>query len=43
MSVDGREIASIGRIIYVHSPKADQDALRKMFHYYGGWQGAEKG
>jgi 3-hydroxyacyl-[acyl-carrier-protein] dehydratase len=38
MRIDGREIASIGRIIYVHSAKADQDALRRMFRYYGGWQ-----
>jgi 3-hydroxyacyl-[acyl-carrier-protein] dehydratase len=42
MSVNGREIASIGRIIYVHSPMADRDALRKLFHYYGGRQGTEK-
>jgi 3-hydroxyacyl-[acyl-carrier-protein] dehydratase len=41
MSVDGREIASIGRIIYVHSPMVDRDALRRLFHYYGGWQGTE--
>ena len=40
MMVDGREVASIGRIIYVHSSKVDQDALRRMFRYYGGWQGA---
>jgi hypothetical protein len=40
MKVDGREAASIGRIIYVHSSKADPDALRSMFRYYGGWQGA---
>jgi 3-hydroxyacyl-[acyl-carrier-protein] dehydratase len=43
MMADGREIASIGRIIYVHSPGADRDALKKMFHYYGGWQGTETG
>ena len=43
MMVDGREIASIGRIIYVHSPRADQDVLRRMFRYYGGWKGTEKG
>ncbi|SPF41989.1 putative Beta-hydroxyacyl-(Acyl-carrier-protein) dehydratase FabZ [Syntrophobacter sp. SbD1] len=36
MLVDGREIASIGRIIYVHSSMADQDALRKLFRYYAG-------
>ena len=39
MRVDGREIASIGRIIYVHSARVDPDALRKMFRYYGAWQG----
>jgi 3-hydroxyacyl-[acyl-carrier-protein] dehydratase len=43
MKVDGREIASIGRIIFVHSSMADQDVLRRMFRYYGGWKGAEKG
>jgi len=43
MSVEGREIASIGRIIYVHSSMADQDALRRMFRYYGGWKGTDKG
>ncbi|MFZ2446400.1 MAG: hypothetical protein WAW37_08580 [Syntrophobacteraceae bacterium] len=43
MTVDGREIASMGRIIYVHSPKADPDRLRAMFRYYGGWSGAENG
>jgi len=37
MCVDGREIASLGRIIYVHSPKADPVQLRAMFDYYGGW------
>jgi 3-hydroxyacyl-[acyl-carrier-protein] dehydratase len=39
MMVDGREIASIGRIIYVHSAKVDRDALRRLFRYYGGWLG----
>ena len=43
MRVEGREIASIGRIIYVHSSMADQDALRRMFRYYGGWNWTEKG
>ncbi len=43
MSVDGREIASIGRIIYVHSHMADRDALRRMFRYYGGPHLTEKG
>ena len=42
MRVEGREIASIGRIIYAHSSMADQDALRRMFRYYGGWKGTEK-
>jgi 3-hydroxyacyl-[acyl-carrier-protein] dehydratase len=41
ISVDGREIASMNRIIYVHSSKVDQAQLRHMFHYYGGWNGAE--
>jgi len=43
MRVEGREIASIGRIIYVHSSMADQDGLRRMFRYYGGWKGTDKG
>lgn len=36
MSVEGSEIASIGRIIYVHADAADPDGLRAMFRYYGG-------
>ena len=36
MTVDGVEIASIGRIIYVHSGTADSDGLRALFRYYGG-------
>ena len=43
MRVEGRDIASIGRIIYVHSSMADHDALRRMFRYYGGWKGTDKG
>ncbi len=43
MSMDGRQIASMGRIIYVHSPMADQDALRRMFRYYVGSNWTEKG
>jgi 3-hydroxyacyl-[acyl-carrier-protein] dehydratase len=43
MMADGREIASIGRIIYVHSLNADQQRLRSWFHYYGGWNPGEKG
>lgn len=41
--VDGREIASMGRIIYVHSSKADPEQLRAMFNYYGGWKPAGRG
>ncbi len=36
MSVDGVEIASIGRIIYVHSRAGDPAGLRALFGYYGG-------
>ncbi len=36
MMVDGVEIASIGRIIYVHSRAADPKGLRALFGYYGG-------
>jgi 3-hydroxyacyl-[acyl-carrier-protein] dehydratase len=36
MSVDGVEIASIGRIIYVHARATDPDGLRALFSYYGG-------
>ncbi len=42
MTVDGAEIASIGRIIYVHSGAADPDGLRALFRYYGGSQWADK-
>ena len=42
MSIDGREIASIGRIIYVHSDVVNPDALRGLFHYYGGRLEIEK-
>ncbi|MEM5788668.1 MAG: hypothetical protein AAGU11_15260 [Syntrophobacteraceae bacterium] len=41
ITVDGREIASIGRIIYVQSARANPDQLRALFHYYGGWNPAE--
>jgi 3-hydroxyacyl-[acyl-carrier-protein] dehydratase len=43
MCIDDREIASIGRIIYVHSPAAEGDALRRMFRYYVGsnWSGKD--
>ncbi|MEN6437457.1 MAG: hypothetical protein ABFD97_02620 [Syntrophobacter sp.] len=43
MCVDGREVASMGRIIYVHSPKVDPEQLRAMFEYYGGWNPAGRG
>jgi 3-hydroxyacyl-[acyl-carrier-protein] dehydratase len=43
MLVDGREIASIGRIIYAHSRTADRDALLRMFRYYAGSDWTEKG
>lgn len=36
MTVDGVEIASLGRIIYVHSGAADPEGLRALFRYYGG-------
>lgn len=41
--VDDREIASMSRIIYVHTDKADPEQLRGMFRYYGGWTRAEEG
>lgn len=34
--VDGREVASLDRIIYVHTPKVDSERLRRLFRYYGG-------
>ena len=43
ITVDGVEIASMGRIIYVHSHKADPEQLKRMFHYYGGWDRSENG
>jgi hypothetical protein len=43
MAVDGCEIASIGRIIYVHSQTADRDALRRLFRYYSGLDLTDKG
>ncbi len=36
LTIDGQDAASIGRIIYVHSRKADQERMRAMFRYYGG-------
>jgi 3-hydroxyacyl-[acyl-carrier-protein] dehydratase len=43
MLVDGSQIASIGRIIYVHSPKADEDSLRRLFSYYSGYRVSDVG
>ena len=43
ITVDGREIASMNRIIYVHSSKVDSAQLRHLFHYYGGWGEARNG
>ncbi|MDR3569696.1 MAG: hypothetical protein P4L43_16845 [Syntrophobacteraceae bacterium] len=38
VKVDGVEIASIGRIIYVHAGSSDSQGLRALFRYYGGSQ-----
>ena len=43
ITVDGDVIASMNRIIYVHSSKVDPEQLRNMFRYYGGWNGSENG
>lgn len=34
--IDGRLVASLGRIIYVHNPKADPEKLKDLFCYYSG-------
>ncbi len=34
--VDGREVASVERILYSHTRKVDPDALRALFTYYSG-------
>jgi 3-hydroxyacyl-[acyl-carrier-protein] dehydratase len=36
MIVEGREIASVNRIIYSHVQRATPDELRRRFRYYGG-------
>ncbi len=36
MYVDGEMIASVERIIYVHSRRADSGQLMNLFRYYGG-------
>ena len=41
MFVDGRLIASIGRIIYVHTKKVDSGELMRLFGYYTGLRPAE--
>jgi 3-hydroxyacyl-[acyl-carrier-protein] dehydratase len=43
IAVDGNVIASMNRIIYVHSSKVDPEQLRSVFRYYGGWDGAKNG
>ncbi len=43
MTVDGREIASVSRIIYVHNRVIRTERLRAMFRLYGGWDPVEKG
>ena len=37
MYIDGRLIASIGRIIYSHSNKVNALQLKQLFAYYSGW------
>lgn len=36
VTVDGRLVASLGRIIYVHTPTSDSGKLRNLFRYYSG-------
>ncbi|MGO9020459.1 MAG: beta-hydroxyacyl-ACP dehydratase [Syntrophobacteraceae bacterium] len=43
MTVDGREIASIGRIIYVHKQIVSTEQMRQLFRYYGGWPQSQEG
>jgi len=40
MSVDGREIARVNRIIYGHVSGARPEDLQKLFTYYSGQSGA---
>lgn len=42
MSVGGREIARVNRIIYGHIPKVNPEDLRKLFGYYSGMNGVTK-
>jgi len=34
--VDGREVASVDRILYAHSRQVDPEALKALFGYYSG-------
>jgi len=43
MTVDGREIASMGRIIYVHKRIVSTELMRGLFLYYGGWPQSKGG
>jgi 3-hydroxyacyl-[acyl-carrier-protein] dehydratase len=43
MTVDGREIASMGRIIYVHKQIVSTELMRRLFLYYGGWPQSKEG
>jgi len=43
MTVDGREIASMGRIIYVHKQIVSTELMRGLFRYYGGWPQSKEG
>jgi 3-hydroxyacyl-[acyl-carrier-protein] dehydratase len=43
MTVDGLEIASVGRIIYVHKQIVSGERMRAMFSYYGGWPPSKEG
>lgn len=36
VTIDGRLVASLGRIIYVHAPTEDSERLRDLFRYYSG-------
>lgn len=35
-SVDGMEVASIGRVLYAHIPMPDPEILRERLRYFGG-------
>ena len=35
--VDGRQIASLERIIYSHSKQVNPTRLKQLFSYYSGW------